>query len=252
MDGLELHRPSRGNVLSGWLSRWPRVRMRRAYDVLLLLALFVLVGYFAVRSGLESARRTGAIHNMKIILMGLHNYYEAYGCLPPRVIRDARGRDLYSWRVVLLPFVGYEDLYRAYDLREPWDSVHNRDLAKWVPSVYRSPRAEGPPHAASYVAVVNREGPWAEKGCSSFPSDPDVVLLIEFPGWSAPWSAPCDPDIEEVISFLTSRAGKAGSLDILLGSCYGFVHWIRRLPAEHMLRQLFSREGGNAVRAIER
>ncbi|MCS7469716.1 DUF1559 domain-containing protein [Stieleria sp. ICT_E10.1] len=41
-----------------------------------------------------------------------------------------------SWRVHLLPLIGYQSLYRDFKLDEPWDSVHNYALIKKIPEVY--------------------------------------------------------------------------------------------------------------------
>src|SRR5262249_53399784 len=38
------------------------------------------------------------------------------------------GRLSLSWRVALLPKLGYEDLFKRFHLYEPWDSPHNLPL----------------------------------------------------------------------------------------------------------------------------
>jgi hypothetical protein len=188
---------------------------------------------------------------MKIILMALHNYHDVYGCMPPRVVKDARGQDLYSWRVALLPFVGYQDVYQAYDCRQPWDSIRNSGLGKTAPPVYCSPRAHGAPDATSYVAVVDPSGPWADEGPRLIPTDPDVVLVLQLPAWKLPWSAPYDPGIEDVISSLLEQ-GSAGTGDVLLGTVSGVVYSFTGLPSEEALRKLFRVEGGDTLRTLHR
>src|SRR5579884_3202970 len=46
---------------------------------------------------------------LKQIGWALHNYHEAYGRLPPAVVRGKDGQPLYSWRVLLLPFLEEEN-----------------------------------------------------------------------------------------------------------------------------------------------
>ena len=41
-----------------------------------------------------------------------------------------------SWRVHLLPALGYQELYDKFNLDEPWNSPHNRALLKEMPPVY--------------------------------------------------------------------------------------------------------------------
>jgi len=58
----------------------------------------------------------------------------------PRVANYASdGTPLLSWRVHLLPFLGMEDLYRQFNLDEPWDSPNNLPLVSQMPEVYASP-----------------------------------------------------------------------------------------------------------------
>jgi hypothetical protein len=44
-----------------------------------------------------------------------------------------------SWRVLILPYLGEMTLYRRFNLDEPWDSNHNRQLLKSMPAVFLLP-----------------------------------------------------------------------------------------------------------------
>src|SRR2546423_1882361 len=51
--------------------------------------------------------------------IAMHKYYDQFGHFPPRAVRDKDGNPLYSWRVVLLPFLGEgeeEKLYKEFKL----------------------------------------------------------------------------------------------------------------------------------------
>lgn len=54
----------------------------------------------------------------------------------PNDVYSPDGRPLLSWRVVILPELGLEALYREFRLDEPWDSEHNRKLLPRMPDVY--------------------------------------------------------------------------------------------------------------------
>src|SRR5439155_26925435 len=71
--------------------------------------------------------------------MALHNYQGEHGRLPPAVVYGEDGTPLHSWRVLLLPYIGQEELYSEFRLDEPWDSPHNLALLP------RRPRAYAPP-----------------------------------------------------------------------------------------------------------
>ena len=46
------------------------------------------------------------------------------------------GRRLYSWRVLILPYLEQKGLYDLFDRTAAWDSPHNRELLARRPSVY--------------------------------------------------------------------------------------------------------------------
>ena len=43
--------------------------------------------------------------NLKRIVMAMHGYHQTYGSFPPATIRNSAGQPLYSWRVLLLPYL---------------------------------------------------------------------------------------------------------------------------------------------------
>jgi hypothetical protein len=47
-----------------------------------------------------------------------------------------------SWRVEILPFIGEDDLYKQFNLAEPWDSPHNKQLIPRMPKMYSHPAAD--------------------------------------------------------------------------------------------------------------
>jgi hypothetical protein len=71
----------------------------------------------------------------------MHNYHDVNGSLPPAAIMDKEGRPLLSWRVLLLPFLDEQKLFEQFDLTEPWDGPHNRELLEKMPRIYRWPGA---------------------------------------------------------------------------------------------------------------
>jgi hypothetical protein len=51
-------------------------------------------------------------------------YYQENKKFPSDIL-DAEGKPLLSWRVALLPSMGFEDLYKKFKLDEPWNSEAN-------------------------------------------------------------------------------------------------------------------------------
>ena len=73
--------------------------------------------------------------------------------LPNLAIFDDSGAPLLSWRVQLLPYLGYRDLYEQFRLDEAWDSPHNISLLSEMPEVYSSPHFESTTHT-NYLALA--------------------------------------------------------------------------------------------------
>ena len=95
---------------------------------------------------------------------------------PPAALRDSGGLPLLSWRVLLLPYLGHNDLYRRFHLDEPWDGPHNKALLAEMPEVY------APPEAAVIDGLATCHWMLPVAG-SSAAHDPTVVV----------WPA-CDPE----------------------------------------------------------
>lgn len=68
----------------------------------------------------------------------MHIYHDVNKTLPPAV-HSKDGKPLLSWRVLVLPYIEEDKLYREFHLDEPWDSPHNKKLLSRMPAVLRSP-----------------------------------------------------------------------------------------------------------------
>lgn len=78
------------------------------------------------------------LDSMRIVGIAVYNYESSFRLLPAWGSRDASGNRLLSWRVLLLPLLGHDELYNRFRLNEPWDSPHNLGLLNSMPDVYRS------------------------------------------------------------------------------------------------------------------
>jgi uncharacterized protein (TIGR03067 family) len=93
-------------------------------------------------SGEEAAKAARAqlqsIKNLQKIGLAMHSFHDVHHHFPPTALYG-NGKPLLSWRVVILPFLGEEELYKEFKLEEPWDSPHNRKLLAKIPKVYAFP-----------------------------------------------------------------------------------------------------------------
>jgi hypothetical protein len=192
-----------------------RVEVRRAPDQLrgrvladlgvglasagIVLGVLVVPEVLMVR---DAATRMTGLNNLHRIALALTAYADAHGGrLPPAVLRDVGGRPLLSWRVLLLPDLGEDDLYRQFRLDEPWDSEHNRALLPRRPKVYAPPpglpatQRAGP--SGTFYQVFTGPGT-AFDGAEGlrlpqdFPDGPSNTILVAEAGEPVPWTEPED------------------------------------------------------------
>ena len=71
--------------------------------------------------------------------VALNLFQDAHGHFPAPAIAHADGTPLLSWRVAILPSLGYQSLYNRFRLDEPWDSPHNRALLSQMPAEFACP-----------------------------------------------------------------------------------------------------------------
>ena len=87
----------------------------------------------------ENSRRFQCSANLYLIALALHKYHDVYKAFPPAYVADASGKPAHSWRVLILPFLGQEPLYKRYAFDEPWDGPTNRALLTSSPIFYQCP-----------------------------------------------------------------------------------------------------------------
>ena len=90
--------------------------------------------------------------------MAVANYHETYKCYPPPFIADADGKPMHSWRILVLPYLERNDLYKQYHFDEPWDGPNNRKLADQMPTVYALHGCERPGNVTTnYLRVIGEQ-----------------------------------------------------------------------------------------------
>ena len=98
--------------------------------------LLVVLSLLVVRFGMPAlqAMRVDNMNrssqaNLTKIAQALNQYQADHGTYPPAYVVDDQGTPTHSWRVLILPQLGYVDLYQRYDMNSPWDSPQNAMLA---------------------------------------------------------------------------------------------------------------------------
>ncbi len=132
------------------------------------------------------------------LALAMHAYHDQHGALPPHALFDKGGRPLLSWRVLLLPHLDEEKLYRQFKLDEPWDSPHNKNLLEQMPDVYLHPipAAREEPFSTNFQVFVGKgaafEGQRGLRIPWNFPDGTSNTILIAEAARAVPWTKPED------------------------------------------------------------
>lgn len=148
--------------------------------------------------GPERARSS---NNLKQMMLAIHNYHDVNGYLPTNVT-SKDGKLLLSWRVLLLPYLDHDDLYRKFKLDEAWDSENNKKLIPSMPKVFKSPRQDaGLTEKTTYLAPFGKGLMWEKGQRIQLQKIPDgtsnTIAIVEVDDDEAvTWSKPDDLGID--------------------------------------------------------
>jgi hypothetical protein len=179
--------------------------------------------------------------------LAVANYESANGHLPPPFVRGPDGTPWHSWRVLILPYIEADDIFKQYRFDEPWDGPHNRRLADRMPRIFAFHNHWQPGQTTTnYLAVVGPDTAWPTAGKRTFADlmgrgISNVVLIAENRGLGVHWMEPCDLD--------------AAAMSYEFNAPDGLSSWYK-MPAVAMadgsVRRMSSECGPDALRAAVR
>ncbi len=209
-----------------------------------------------------TAERLRCDENLREIAAALVNYRDTMGKFPPAVVRDDRGRPLCSWRVLILPYIEEEELFKEFRADEPWDGPNNRKLLARMPKVFRSPGDKAKePTTTVFRACVGAGAAFEDlRGkpgvvVPGAPLDPsaggmrgeafadglaNTLLVVEAAG-AVPWTAPETPLFDRGQKL--PRMGGHFPEGFHAAFADGAVRVVPRDIDEKLLRALVSRAG---------
>jgi hypothetical protein len=128
------------------------------------------------------------------ITLAMHKFQDAKNVLPHDIL-DKNGKPLLSWRVAILPYLGQEAIYNQFELAEPWDSVHNKQVLAKMPEIYRlafQPKGDTRTH---YLVFAGSGTPFEQGKKLSIAAIPDGTsntLGCVVSGPAVEWTKPAD------------------------------------------------------------
>lgn len=183
----------------------------------------------------------------------MHSYESEHGHMPPAVVYGKYGQPLYSWRVLLLPYVAQQEIYDQFHLDEPWDSPHNRTLLEHMPGVYTPPRGKQsrvPPHHTVCHVFVGKGTPFEDGkqltfSDGDFPDGLSNTILIVEAGPPVPWTKPEDLPYDSDAPLPRLDPLFHDMIRMVFGD--GHVRYPRKDIGESALRAAITRNGGETL-----
>lgn len=235
--------------------------------ILVAVALIVLL-LPTLQSARQGSRRSMCMNNLKQIALAMQNYERAHGTLPPPFVADAKGKPKHSWRVLLLPYLEEESLFKQYNFDEPWDGPNNSKLAAHMPDIYRCPsNLKEPSNTATETHYFVAAGPKTAFPSKGLPTNAisdgaaNTILVIEASGLHRSWLDPRALSLDEAVDLLTGKPGSGhkrisdGFLtttyydrsDRDIAYCDGRIAYIRTLKSAVVARALFTATGEESI-----
>lgn len=232
------------------------------FCVLFLVSVLVIRVAVPTVQTARVARLNGAtLRNLEKIAAALNQYHDDHGSFPPAYFADEAGKPAHSWRVLILPQLGYEELYRQYDFNQAWDSNTNLLISNQMPREFRSPHvgAQALDGTTHFAVVMGKQTvfPYDKAASRSQVLDDhaSVLTLVELHGMGFDWTDPASnydlasPQgtlvvVNEVSPSLPLSAstltGNVATLD-------GVAHHLSDQVAPQLLRDMATRSGSEYI-----
>ncbi len=222
-----------------------------------IAAVLILYESTALQVAVErAAPRRRCADNLQQIAFALVSYHDVYGCFPPAYLADEDGRPEHSWRVLILPYLGQNDLYDQYHFAEPWDGPNNRKLADLGTPVFTCPEdSQSLSTTTNYLAVVGPHAAWLGSESTSladFADEWDGVLhVVEVADSNIHWMEPRDLHATWIPPTVNAPRSQAISSPHLSGANAAFangqVRFLSNNVSKEDLRAMFTRSGGEPI-----
>ena len=204
----------------------------------------------AVQSAREASRRTQCANNLKTIGLGLHNHLSAKNGFPTNTIEKS-GQPGLSWRVMILPYIGQESLYKQFRLDEAWNSPNNIKLLPMMPAVFACPSRPATEPGATFYRGFTGAGAILEGAkpvtLADITDGTSNTAAVTEAAQAVPWTKPDDLDMSGngLAALLPNESGHPGGFHILLAD--GAVAFIRKGLDDATIRSLVTRNGGERI-----
>jgi hypothetical protein len=215
-----------------------------------LALLLLLPAVFKVR---EAATRMKDANNLKIVGIAMHADADRHHSLSS-CARDDFGRVQtgLSLRVGMLPYMEQHNLYRRFDLTQPWDGEKNRSLSNTPLAAYTTPY-DGPEPSVDtpYRVFVGGGALFNEDGKPvRFPGEvtdgTSNTIMAVHATEQVPWAEPRELVYGPNLPLpKLGHPSQSGAFQVLMAD--GSVRTVSGKVSEKTLRALITRNGGEVL-----
>lgn len=166
----------------------------------MVLAIVVRFGVWFCEHEIKPARHvTMCKSHLKQLRLALYNYHDLHQMFPPACTLGSDGKPWHSWRVLILPQLGEQELFDAYRFDEPWNGPHNAQLAPRMPEVFGFPGES----EAKFLGVTGQYTAWPNHLSSRIREfvngTSSSILLVESADSDVNWLEPRDIPLGEAM-----------------------------------------------------
>jgi prepilin-type processing-associated H-X9-DG protein len=233
-----------------------------------------LGGYFGYGFVRGESNRQQSKNNLYQLGLAMHSYNDTYNSLPPAQgfapgvgVPGGPGgfpgppgapgtRPKVSWRVLILPYIEHDNLYKMYHFDEPWDGPNNSKLLTMMPKAYQLPGDTTAPLGHTYYQVfVSAPSAVPHALFSTDPSQrvriTDIVdgtsntLMIVEAATPVPWTKPDDIPFDP--NGPAPQLGKHYNGGCNAALADGSVRFLPGNLSPTTLKALITRDGGEVV-----
>jgi prepilin-type processing-associated H-X9-DG protein len=205
---------------------------------------------FALGGATGPAGRAQDQNNLKQLALAMHNYHDTYNGFPPAAVCDKRGKPMLSWRVLLLPYVEQDHVYKQFKLDEPWDSTHNKAVfdKNPMPKVFQLPGTPDGEKLTHYQVFVKNGAlfdPLQATKIQSITDGTSNTVLIATAAKGVPWTKPDDLEFDPKADPRTLLKMDTNGCNVAFAD--GSVRFLAKTIDPDVLKAIITKGGGEAV-----
>jgi hypothetical protein len=234
------------------------VTLAAAIGVAVLGAVLLATWLLPAASDAAQKARAECMSNLNQIALAMRQYEAANGCFPPAFIPDKQGNPMHSWRILLLPYLGQQDLYDRYRFDEPWDSPHNRTVTDLVIGLYQCPAEPATRQpTTSYMMVVGPHtisvGSEPRKIAEITDGLAHTIMLVEVADSTTWWAEPADLHFDR-ITFTVNGSKRQGISSFHphganVAFCSGSVRFLENSINPQLVKAMLTVDGNERISA---